>query len=433
MPISRFPKKSEAEIYHFAHGFDSVDGKFPATVVAKFDYFTAMYYGCKITDVLDYFGLSSYFTYDLFTCFSDRFKMRNNTGDNLKVNLAPGIAIEINWKVLAQQKKLWDFMELSYEDFCNTEWQSFRLALTGTGLEYLRSLNYPVDQRLSMPSYVVDLNGKYYANAPGDGRCRITRLDVAFDFLNYQEDLFTSCVEMCKKYDHDDTGRVFTGILPQLKTSRAWSARTGHERTLYLGTGGSDKLSRMYDKLFQWNQQKSADINKFPYKTKEGIIPTSWIRIECQLRDEACDELLFSANGDFTKMLNWYYSYFAICSEKNKVVPEYDMFFDWSSLPHIIQNLHLAIVPKSKSDRVRDSYSRILKPFAEIISHDGIEVAVNTLLSLLTDIQLNDDPLSLRRFTSIKERCLLDDNSLPRFMWRDNTGIWRFGSIPNEE
>lgn len=421
-----FPKKQATETYKYHHGFEPDDnGNFPATVVAKFDYFTAMYYDCKVVDILKFFNLDMYLTNDLLDCYNNRYYQANNSGKYVKVLLAPGISVELHITSIWQACHISEQIDLTFDQFCNTVFPSIRLAFTGTGLEYLRSVNYDVEHRFMMPSYVTDIRGNMVANAPDGTRCKITRLDIAFDFLNYGSNLFDLCVDLCNKHQ-TEMGRIFTGLNIKKCITTKWTAKTGSEKTLYLGSTNSDKLCRIYDKQLQWLQSKNI-AEKYPYKTKDGVLPESWIRIELQLRKDCCDDILFKSAGDFTKMLDWFYYNFAICSEKGRVAEEFEAIFDWQLLGSIIQNANYVSVLPSRDERISSCAMRILKPYATLVSLLGSVPAVTSYLEdIFIHMQRSSDEVDQRRFVSYL-RSALDENNLLGSGWKLNQfGYYEF-------
>lgn len=422
----RFVPKQQTEIYKYHHGFEpDSEGKFPSSIIAKFDYYTAMYYDCTILDLLRFFNLDMYLTEDLYTCYEHRYRQVNNAGESLKVVLAPGISFEIHIQHIMQQLRLFDIKDVSFEDFCHTQWKAIRFALTGTGLEFLRSKGYEVESRLMMPSYMMDIDGKYYANAPDGTRCKITRIDVCFDLLNYCPSFYRDCVSLCQA-NETQTGRVFCGLNPNLKSPSVWSAKVGHDRTLYLGSSQSDKLSRTYDKMLQWNNS-NKDVATFPYKTKDGVIPESWIRVELQLRDKFCDDLLFKCAGDFTKMLNWYYYHFAICKEKGVVCEEYAAVFDWQLISTIIQNANYVCDVPDTATIIERIKKRILKGYVALVALMGGVDSVSAALEYdFMMLQQSEDEIDQRRFSAYLRSCLDDSNNLGQGVFIDNKGLYRF-------
>lgn len=421
-----FPKKRQAETYKFHHEFQPDDsGNFPLSVVCKFDYFTAMYYDCKVLDLLKFFNLDMYLTDDLFECYNKRDYLNNSAGKFLKILLAPGISVELPVQSIWTALKLSEAYDIAFDQFCNTVFPSIRLALTGTGLEYLRSENYDVEKRFMLPSYLVGVDGKFYANAPDGTRCKITRLDVAFDFLNYDVDLYKLMCELCDKYE-SSPGNIFCGLDIKKCRSSKWTAKVGGERTLYLGSTASKKLVRVYDKLFQFQQGKDS-LAKFPYKTVDGVIPDSWIRLELQLKYDECDDILFTCAGDFSKMLNWFYYHFALCKAKNEVIPEFESFFNWDLISSIIQNANYGKVLPTVEEKIASIISRIAKGYSTLVSLcESTTAATDLIESYFVEMQRSPDDIDKRRFASYRRAALLPDNTLGAGWYLNKMGYYQF-------
>lgn len=420
-------RKKETQTYVYQDHFKAVDGRFPTAIVAKVDWFTAMYYDCSIIDVCRIYDLDKYLTVDLLKTYDERYIHETNLGKQIVLQIAPGIRCEVKISLLEKQLRIFDSEKMSYVDLIAGKLPSIRFDITGSGLEYLRSIGYDVESRFVVPTYLCDVDGNLFCQAPSGGRMKITRIDIAFDLLNYTEDFFETCVSLIHEYGDRDSARMHMGEEDRCCVKKAYSIRQGRDRTIYLGSPSSDMLCRIYDKAFQFKYGK-ASIESYPYKTEDGIIPESWIRIELQLRGSSKksrpDELLHFSKGDFSKMFSYWYHHYALCSQKGRVCDSFAAFFDWSYLPIIIQNANYIHVPMTKVERVSACLNRNLSGILECLSLMGVDGFVSWIADAWSDLQHSTDPSDILRVSHIKQRMLLDDNSMPPFVEVNNKGEW---------
>lgn len=412
-------RKKETQIYDYRKDFVSVDGRFPKTIVAKVDWFTAMFYDVSVEKVLDLYGLNHYMTDDIVKIYSERYAYETNLGKQIILQICPGIRMEIKCSLIESQLKIFNPMGMEFNELICEPLPAIRLDFSGSGLEFLRAGGYDVDRRFVQPSFVCAPDGTVFTQFD-DVRFKITRIDIAFDLLNFEESFFNTCVALIHKYGDFNTGKMHLGEDPKCCVKQSYSIRQGRERTIYLGSPSSDKLCRIYDKGYQWNQARHKSIADHPYQTSDEILPESWIRIELQLRGSTkkcrCDELLHYAMGDYSKMFNYWYYHYAICSEKGRVCDEFAVYFDWSQIPTIIQNANYGNCSFTKEQRVRNSFHRVFSAALEIISYIGIDGFTNQLNEYWSWLQYSTDPSDVRKCSFIKQRCLNDDNSLPPFV-----------------
>lgn len=420
-------RKKETQTYVYQDHFKAENGRFPTRIVAKVDWFTAMYYDCSIIDVCKVYDLDKYLTVDLLKCYEDRYICETNLGKQIVLQIAPGIRCEVKISLLEKELRIFNSENISYVDLISGKLPSIRFDISGSGLEYLRSIGYDVESRFVVPTYVCDPEGNMMCQAPSGGRMKITRIDIAFDLLNFTEDFFETCVGLIYQYGDRDSARMHMGEDDKCCSKKAYSIRQGRDRTIYLGSPSSDMLCRIYDKGFQFKYGK-ASIADYPYKTEDGIIPESWIRIELQLRglSKKCrpDELLHYSKGDYSKMLSYWYYHFALCSQKGSVAESFAAFFDWSYIPAIIQNANYIQVPFTKSERVKRFGYRNLTGLLEALSLMGREFFLSWVSDAWLDLQHSNDLSDKLRVSHIKQRMLLDDNSMPPYVEVNNKGEW---------
>lgn len=150
-----------------------------------------------------------------------------------------------------------------------------RLELTGTGMAYLRTQFPDIDD------YLRDLRLKH-------PNLKLTRIDFAFDFINYMPDILDAVIDYAQAYSVN--GRVLT------YGGRGYKCQvhTVDQKKVYLGSPQSDKMLRIYDKRLE-----QLDSNREVYRKPNNYgTPSSWIRFEFQLRNEKARELCYLASTD---------------------------------------------------------------------------------------------------------------------------------------
>lgn len=421
-------RKKETQIYKFKHDFVAEEGKFPRSIVSKVDWYTIMFYDTSVDKILECYGLNHFLSKDLLDIYNERYSQDSNIGRVIVMSICPGIRLEIMVNPIAHRLKVYNPEGLSFSELMLETLPSIRLDFSGSGLEFLRAGGYDVEYRFTTPTFLCSPAGEVITQF-GDIKCKITRIDIAFDLLNWRDSFYDTCVDLLMKYGEGRTGTVHLGESTKKCAKTSFSIHMGHNRTIYLGSGGSDRLCRIYDKMFQWEVAKRKSLSDIPYATVDGILPESWIRIELQLRERgrraAPEQLLHYAMGDFNKMFSYYYHHYAICSEKGRVAEEFSNFFDWTEIPQIIQNANYLHPEVTKEEQLDRDMNRAFSAIYNLMCHYGIDGFLYNFFNMCALMECSDDPIVQRRLSFVKERSLNDDNSLPPFVEIVN-GRWLF-------
>ena len=227
------------------------------------------------------------------------------------------------------------FNEVAYIDsqldFVYWTFDNIRLELTGTGLEFLRSRDFLPEREL------------FKLQSSDDFTFSITRMEIAYDFVNTHGDLYNKMASYLWRVQLDkELDRV--PLYHKLGSGIKFSVRSGAQKTIYLGSNQSDKLVRIYDKMYQlcpkgvWTKKPYFDCDPSDIK--------SWIRIEYQLRGDSAEKLFYSYSDDwFLSVLKDLYNRFAFRdlfadgpSYIAHVVDFWQDLMDWEEIPLIIQN-----------------------------------------------------------------------------------------------
>lgn len=205
-----------------------------------------------------------------------------------------------------------------------------------------------------------------------------------------------------------------------------YSVRLGDQKTIYLGSGKSNKLLRIYDKKLQYQNK----LGECPYN--EGAeVPESWIRLELQCRRETeCHKLLYGSNGDIMKVLRYIYDEFALVETdgskygKERHVSEvWISLWDWETIGKIIQNANSVESTNSFDRSLSYIQKQAFSSIVEVMSHLGVSGFCDMIRSIWADLQVSDDIYKQRRVLSIKGRMLSYNGFLPDRV-KDNNGIY---------
>lgn len=180
---------------------------------------------------------------------------------------------------------------LSTEGIFHVRFPKIKFDLSGLALEYLRHHFFEgVNSSDTLDSWLRVPQKDVVA----------TRLDVAFDFVNYKPELFHDMAEWVKYQESQGNYRLLCAGLPSGLT---YSLRMGDQSTLYLGSTGCDKLLRVYDKKRQF-YDPVKNIWTVPESSLSYGFVESWNRIEFQLRRQPANDVLYNEylnDADFYK------------------------------------------------------------------------------------------------------------------------------------
>lgn len=307
-------------------------------IYAQLDNFTIMVYHSTMQDVIEWLGL------ELESFIGDLYKSKQMI---IYMN-----AYQFEWNGIRIQaygsssQKMLDLithnnylsglsdderiLKGDYIDVFDVTLEQIRLELTGTGLRYLRdNVNKDIDNFLRNPAYKM-------SNA------KVTRVDFAFDFINYMPGILDSLIEYAQAYC-SDSGRVLTYKGCGYKCR----VHTVGDKCMYLGSPQSAQMLRIYDKRLE-----QLDVNREVYsKPNPYDNPDSWIRFEFQLRDDKAHNMCYnlSTSADVSVMPTFYsifrqlmksYIFVDPNTTKDNRAPYEPLIelWDWEEIEPIIQN-----------------------------------------------------------------------------------------------
>lgn len=374
----------------------------------KLDWFTAMFYDCSIDEVVGCLGFEV--NYDLKESYSSAF-CRNFAYGNCFTFTLDNISLFITVLDVYRTFNTEDLELIDPVTFFSSPIPSIRLDLSGSSLNQLRARGVDVDYFFKIP---FDVHGKEY---------HVTRADFAFDLVDYCPEFLDNCLRACNFY-HNSNNLLYTA-----SGGRAikYSMRLGDQKTLYLGSKGSEKLLRIYDKRLEYEQ--AHRLCQCPYNEDDNV-PSSWIRVELQSRDGSAQSLLYDSN-DYLEVFRFIFDKFSIRTGPGMDSPickEWVDLFDWNTIPRIIQNantVHYESISERAGKYIRNiAFSNIVIHLADV----GIDNFIFEISSELDRLQKSPYPLDHRRWCSLlcKLNYMYADNSFPDHLSYDTSkGVYR--------
>lgn len=372
-------------------------------IFCKVDWVTMIFTDCSMNDVLKWLYLEN--------CVSDfirnMYEVSRGYSDIVKF-LYNGICLETN---------KFSYYGDQAEDVFDVVVPKLRLELSGSGLDYLRSLGVEMNEyRFIRP------------NLPEGSTYHFSRIDFAYDFIDYQPTFLDELIDHCNKH------QLPSGRVPLASTHGAIKCKivTGDRKVCYLGSEQSDRFLRVYDKRLQSiNRVTGTYVKANPYNN-----PDSWIRVEWQLRNLKAHDLALDSTQDFKSILKHIFDAYSMADGTVKrdrsVVDFWLRLFPWRDVEsRIIQKANFVKV-ESPDTRVINSFENIMmRTFIFYVSLLGREELEKRCNAYLHDMFSNETDVSIRRLVAF--RCKLNELSiahrLPDSSDPDASGLIRSGNI----
>lgn len=306
LPNLSSPTEYEPLLYDDTIKADIVEPDQDARVLCRIDTFSAVWNNVSIKQCLSF--------YCCFDAFSDVLKNHN------QIQFAD-LSREIIYQICGIRMTLQyaDYIHYSQEEkflsdfeyFVSVPWTSIRIYLSGTGITWLRQ-NTEFDVEIML------------RQKPDNFQLfHITRVDFAFDFINYHGEF----LDKAHAWLLDNRHLTPSGRIPVANTKQGIQFKQIYcpsEHTLYIGCSGASRMLRIYDKRLEIMQKNRGIFVCQDYGDPESV--KSVIRVEWQLRNENAAEILF---GEALTMKDYWYG---ILSE---IVHMYE-FYDFSSVKHLV-------------------------------------------------------------------------------------------------
>lgn len=366
---------------------DKLDNKLRqegAAIVPLIDYYSAMWYDSSISDVLSFYGIEFN---EIF--LEDSFKMYAGLRAQKESYIFRFNNIELSVPLVLyyyqHEKYNGDF-----DQVLNFKFKDIRLNLSGDAMSYMRSKREDFDLFLRSTYMMTD-------------KVKVTRIDITFDFLNWDVDLVDALTRYCRRVE-DEIPSGLIGICNS-PACLSFSVKSGsRERSVYLGSSGSDKLLRVYDKYLQFYTKEGIlkDINKpCPY----GDQIKSWTRIELQLRENRCgyaQQWLYSSTTDedfffsCLKRIIDDYKFLDIDEKRYKQQPAkfWSSLWDLTDIDSLILNRNC--VPKEEKpyvQKIHDFIERHQVTIASLIDYGGLITFAKSYNNFAQQVN-NGDPLN---------------------------------------
>ncbi len=415
-------------------------------IFPKFDYVTIMFKNVSFRRVLDFLHFKFISDYDFRAMIASRLFTRSSDKQGLDVILTfNGCRFYLDSLTLSQLYKCKDeelddlFDDVISNDFVdvsnkntvqkndydlrifNTRFNKIKLDISGTGLDYLRENGF--DPETVFFRHLDGFDSKEY---------HYTRIDVAYDLIDYMPDFVTECKKSARESMDPDTLRC------PVKSGNAvkWSSRGGSENTIYFGSTKSERLLRIYDKKLQFTQSNMY-ASKCPYKWGDTL-PRSWIRIELQCRNpQACGEILYDC-GTFKDVFRYIYDKYAQREVEKRydsnvkwrgIYSHWDNLFDWNKIPLLLQKSNFVQLGESTYVRIyayiMNNCLRGIQCLRAIHGNEGFLQLCDETWSNRQDSSLSTDHRSVIAFENtvfeLKDELKYDNGLLP-FLYRDDSG-----------
>lgn len=371
-------------------------------VYAKLDWLSVMFQDCTFNTILHFLKLDD--------CLSDFclnwFERTKGLDDAIVFNFQ-GVQLEAK-KVFLYG---FDINELVF-DVCVPH---IRLDISGQGLDFLRSRGINCEQYFRNPD-----------NYPGERLLwHLTRIDFAFDFINYAGDLCDQLIRHINEQKTPSDRIVLYGDSP-IKYRMA----LGGQKTIYLGSPQSERQLRVYDKKLQYIDQRTG----FYVKDNPYDNPESWIRIELQLRKKAANEIGLALDHDMTSVLKYIYTKYTFAEGTNAYnrIPAkwWSELLNWDVLPQIIQNFDEVQFVDPKDRAVTSFFAFHFKAFIKAYSILGASNFFKVCDRVMLKLNDTSDPLSRKRLKNLMVECSLIDVDINQY----SDGLYDanpFGTVPS--
>lgn len=275
-------------------------------IYTRIDTYSAVLNNACIKDVLDLFNVN---TTELDKIFDSQYKSSDVQFGSTFVYTINGIRIEVKFS----EYKMLEDKEAPASSIFTFPFSYLRLYLSSEGIDYIMKLNEDVEgwnfiDLISCPDFI---------GSVCDNNFFVTRCDFAYDFINEKDKEFKEFRKFISQAGIDEelapNGRLLNGYGGGL----SFCLRAGSERTVYLGSTGSDRMLRVYDKKFQLTKKGYWEEEKIPYGLS-SIEIESWHRVEFQCRNNYAHNYLLHNPCDFVAIMGDIKDYFLFKDAKGK-------------------------------------------------------------------------------------------------------------------
>lgn len=310
-------------------------------IAPKFDWYSSVWDNCSLKDVFSYYG--DFF--DIAEHWSTVYEeTKINSFDCIVISCPFGIQVRIDRQSIMSAFPYIgpdEWNQLDPDEVWQRDFNKIKVDFTGAGLDYLRTL-FDIDSLI-----------RKKPDLCSPKQMHITRLDVAFDFVDYGSsivfDLQKFLMDPFRTLMMKRADVVYAGKQQAMK----YQIHYGTQMSIYIGSTAADKLLRIYDKRYELEGKDRWDVDHVPYRsdTDAASLPNSWVRFELQLRRGEAHDMLFSDLSYF-EMLQYLFDHFAFRAERGgKFIELWTSLFKWDTVKsYFIEKTHFvqSIVPYEK-------------------------------------------------------------------------------------
>lgn len=364
---------------------DSPESNPNAHVYRKIDWWQGMFYNCSFGYVLEHFvGLPRDY-FDSFLDDGNQF-VKDIRGFGVRQYFTfEGINLNASYssvlKLIVDSNKEGG----SYKNcILDHVFESVQLQLTGHGLDFCRKHIKNFDARLHRQPELDD---------NGFPEWKPTRVDFAYDFVNFDIDFYKKCKDYLDDFCYKD-GRVFVKCDNPRSSSKyvslSYEVKSGRQRTIYIGSVNSKKFLRIYDKKLEQTDKKGC-LMSHP-SPDEGYQVDSWFRIEYQVDDEWAEKFLYSTQN-LDSIIRYVYDHYAFVYPKDhpkagEIVEFWQEILPWCEYERLVigQNAYSKKV-RELSDRIEDNVERSMPSVLSFIAKHGLDSYLRLLYAYLIYLQ----------------------------------------------
>lgn len=288
--------------------------------------------------------------------------------------------------------------ELTVGQLLDKKLSKIKVEFTGTGLRFMRENPEWSALKLITKPFLHDQD-------------HFTRIDFAFDLLNYRSDFLKQCISWCDNTEnHTATGR----LRMMSGQPMCYDVRGGAVKTLYLGSPTSDRRLRVYDK----KHEQGNLLHKSDFPDCD-----SWVRVEWQLRNTKANGYHFQQITDvkefYLAVFKQLFDTYKFAEPKGRALVPCDFWlnlWNWEEIETIIQNAGF-VNPVDVAAGIRKAYEAAIKKIAEAlpVMHCNPEDVLRDLNDYIRSVNHPKDYEQLKIQARYKRRYLAFSSALHDF------------------
>lgn len=350
----------------------------------KIDAYSVMFYGWRINDIFKRLFGERYRAFEIFKSmfnFENVYKHHEVVTDSFFF-MSHGLLLSIP---LAAIERLED-RSLIFEEILT----SIRLEMKGEALDYIRELGVDIDTKLMQPDFWEDPvfdDFEHISNASYN----VTRIDLAFDFINEKGDFLdqfrswysSSLANGTIQYDSRLNTSVGAG-------GSNFTFRDGSsEKSLVIGSKGSPKILRIYDKKMECSHNGIFNDADAPQKIVDevGHIET-WIRFEVQLRRGFVKHVLYAPEGISSGWKFIEENFLVRDPSTRKVLSFFEDIYEWTKTK-VFSPIFYFIQSKDSISSAKKQLQRTSQSAIAVLEIEGVRGLLRWLLKAFVSLKVD--------------------------------------------